>query len=288
MSTRLGTGAGAAPPRAPTSSTTSLADRCLTLRDALHAEWTKFRTVAGMLWLVAAAVVLTVGLGVVADSSVACPSTGCQLDTAKASFTGVMLGQAIVAMSAVLAIGAEYSSGMIRTSLAATPQRLTGFVAKIVVVGGVVLAVAVVSVAGSLVAGRLILPRKGFTAANGNALPSLTDPTLLRATVCAVLYLCLVALMSLGIGYVVRDSVAAIGIVLGLLYLFPIVAQVISNQTWHKRVERLGPMTSGLAAQTTKNIAAQPITPWHGIGVVALWALGALLVGGVALRMRDA
>jgi len=258
------------------------------LRDAIHAEWTKLRTVPGMLWLVVAAIVLTIGLGVVADSSVTCPSTGCEVDTARTSFTGIILGQAIIAVLAVLTIGAEYNSGMIRTSITATPQRLTGLLAKAVVVGGVVLGTAVVSVVGSLFAGRLILPAKGLTAANGSALPALTDTTMLRATLFTILYLCLVALLSLGIAYAVRDSVAAIGIVLGLLYLFPIVAQVISNPTWHKRLERLGPMTSGLAAQTTKNIAAQPITPWHGIGVVALWAMGALLAGGAVLRRKDA
>lgn len=258
------------------------------LRDAIHAEWTKLRTVPGMLWLVVAAVVLTIGLGIVADSSVTCPSTGCVVDTARTSFTGIILGQAIIAVLAVLAIGSEYSSGMIRVSIAATPRRLTGLLAKTVVVGGVVVGTAVASVAGSLFAGRLILPTKGLTAANGSALPSLTDATMLRATLFAILYLCFIALLSLGITYIVRDSVAAIGIVLGLIYLFPIVAQVISNQTWHQRLERLGPMTSGLAAQTTKNIAAQPITPGHGIGVVALWALAALLAGGFVLRKKDA
>ncbi|MEY9967867.1 ABC-2 type transport system permease protein [Streptacidiphilus sp. MAP12-16] len=288
MSTPLDTGAVVASGKTPTSTARTLAGRRLTLCDAIHAEWTKFRTVAGMLWLVAAAALLTIGLGVAVDSSVTCPTTGCDVDTVKTSFTGIMLGQAIVAMLAVLAIGTEYSSGVIRTSLTATPQRLTGYIAKIIVVGAVTLAVAIVSVTGSLIAGRLILPTKGFTAANGSALPSLTDGTVLRATLCAVLYLFLIALLSLGIAYVARESTAAIGIVLGLLYLFPIVAQVISNETWHKRLERLGPMTAGLAAQTTKNIAAQPITPWHGIGVVALWALGALLAGGTVLRMKDA
>jgi hypothetical protein len=65
---------------------------------------------------------------------------------------------------------AEYGSGMIRTSIAAAPQRLTGLLAKAVVVGGVVLGTAVVSVAGSLCAGRLIPPGKGLTTANGSAL----------------------------------------------------------------------------------------------------------------------
>jgi ABC-2 type transport system permease protein len=256
--------------------------------DAVHAEWTKLRTVAGPLSLTAAAVVLTVALGVVADLAASCGGPGCAADPARTAFTGVMLGQALVVVAAVTAIGSEYGSGMIATSLAAVPRRLTGLAAKAAVVGGAVLAAALLAVAGSLAAGWLILPGRGFTAANGSALSSLADPALLRAAVCTVLYLCLVALLGLGAAYAVRDSVAATGLVLGLLYLFPIVARVVGDPAWHRRLERLGPMTSGLAAQTVRDVAAQPITPWHGIGVVALWALAALAAGGATLRARDA
>jgi hypothetical protein len=30
------------------------------------------------------------------------------------------------------------------------------------------------------------------------------------------------------------------------------------------------------------------LTPWQGLGVVGLWTAGALLLGGTALRLRDA
>jgi ABC-2 type transport system permease protein len=31
-----------------------------------------------------------------------------------------------------------------------------------------------------------------------------------------------------------------------------------------------------------------PLTPWQGLGVVALWTAGALLLGALALKLRDA
>ena len=31
-----------------------------------------------------------------------------------------------------------------------------------------------------------------------------------------------------------------------------------------------------------------PISPWAGLGVLAAWAAGALLLGGLLLRVRDA
>jgi ABC-2 type transport system permease protein len=31
-----------------------------------------------------------------------------------------------------------------------------------------------------------------------------------------------------------------------------------------------------------------PLTPWQGLGVVALWTAGALLLGALVLKSRDA
>jgi ABC-2 type transport system permease protein len=86
----------------------------------------------------------------------------------------------------------------------------------------------------------------------------------------------------------VRDSATAIGLVLGLLYLFPILVAVVANPAWHKHLAQLGPASAGLAIQATVRLADQPIQPWHGLGVLALWTLGALLLGAASLRFRDA
>ena len=145
-----------------------------------------------------------------------------------------------------------------------------------------------VAVLASVLAGRLILPGRGFTPANGYQLLSLGDGPVLRAACGSVLYLALIALLSLGIATAVRDSAVAIGTVLALLYLFPIVASVVSNQHWQRHLEQIGPMTAGLYIQATVGVHALPLTPWQGLGVLALWAAGALILGGLVLRFRDA
>jgi ABC-2 type transport system permease protein len=256
---------------------------------ALHAEWTKLRTVRGPAWLLAALVTLTVAVSVLATAPVSCPAgTACQVDQAKLSLTGVQAGQAIVAVLAVLAISSEYSTGMIRVTLTAMPRRTTVLAAKAALLVGLVLAVGAVAVIGCVLAGRLILPGHGFDPAHGFALLSLTNATVLRAAGGSVLYLALIALFSLGISTMVRDSAVAIGIVLALLYLFPIVANVVTNETWHRHLEQIGPMTAGLAIQATTDLSSLPISPWAGLGVLAAWAGGALLAGGLLLRLRDA
>jgi ABC-2 type transport system permease protein len=256
------------------------------LGQALHAEWTKFRTVAGPAWLLAGAVTLTVAVGVAAASVAQCQSATCGIDPATVSFTGIYPAQAVVAVAGVLAIGNEYSTGMIKLSLTAMPRRLTWFFAKAAVLAAPVLIAAALAVAGAALAGRLILPGHGFTPVHGYA--SLTSATDFRAAVAAVLYLTLIGLLSLGLAAAVRDSAAAIGLVLGVLYLFPLAAGVISNPPLARHLQQIGPLPAGLDAQATIGINRLPLTPWQGLGVVALWAVGALLLGALALKSRDA
>jgi ABC-2 type transport system permease protein len=253
--------------------------------ETIRAEWTKLRTLASTGWLLAGAVTLTVAVSV---AVVAAAAVAPGLDLAKLSLTGIQAGQAVVAILAVLAISNEYSTGMIRVTLTAMPRRLTVLAAKAALAGGLVLAVGAVAVLASVLAGRLILPRRGFTPANGYQLLSLGNGPDLRAACGSVLYLALIALLSLGVATAVRDSAAAIGTVLALLYLFPIVTVVVSNQHWQRHLEQISPMTAGLYIQATVGVHALPLTPWQGLGVLALWAAGALILGGLVLRFRDA
>lgn len=277
-----------------------------TFGDALHAEWTKLRTVAGTAWLLAAAVVLTVGLSAASAAEVTCDGPGCGEDPGKVGLLGVMLGQAVVAVLAVLAVGEEYGTGMIRVTFAAMPRREAVLAAKALVVAALTGAAGVVAVAGSAVVALVLMPGNGFTPANGyghadagthagthtigthaGAAQLITAATT-RAAFGSVLYLILVALLAVGVTALLRDSAAAIGAVLGLLYLFPVVALVISNPDWHRHAEQIAPMQAGLAIQNTIDLAHQPLSPWQGIGVLAVWAFGALAVGGFAMRVRDA
>ncbi|GAA3241622.1 ABC transporter permease [Nonomuraea helvata] len=258
------------------------------MRREVHAEWTKLRTVAGPWWLLGALVVLTVAAGAVAAAVVPCAAAGCGQDPARISLVGVQLGQAMAALLAVLAICGEYSTGMIHSSLTAMPRRTTALAAKAVVVGGLALAAGTVAVLGSVLAGRLLLPGSGFTPAHGYPPLSLADGPTLRAAVGSVLYLVLIALLSLGLATAVRDSAAAAGVVLGLLYVFPIAVLMVSGEEASRLLWSISPTNAGLAVQTTVDLANLPIGPWAGLGVAAAWAAAALAGGGLLLRLRDA
>ena len=125
----------------------------VSLREAMRAEWTKLRTVSSTGWLLLTAIALTIGVGVLATEVVKCPAS-CGEDTTRLSLTGIILGQAPVAVLAVLVITGEYSSGMIRITLTAVPRRATALAAKAIVLTGVVLAA---GTAAALLTGGLLL-----------------------------------------------------------------------------------------------------------------------------------
>jgi ABC-2 type transport system permease protein len=255
------------------------------MRRALHAEWAKARSDPGVAWLLATLVTLSVAVSAVSVAASRCQGAGCGQDPARISLTGVYLGQVVAALAGVLAIGGEYGTGMIRLTLAAIPRRGRLLAAKAIVLAGPVLVAAILGVAASMLAGRVILPGHGFTAASGFDLGGVA---MWRASLCAVLDLTLIALLGLGVAAAVRDSAVAVGVTLGVLYLFPIAAGLVRDPTLLRHLEQVGPLTAGLYSQSTAGLQALPLSPWQGLGVVALWAAAALILGAVVLRVRDA
>lgn len=255
----------------------------------LRAEWTKLRTLPGTGWLLLGVIAATVIVGATVSASLACTSSaGCHPDVTKLSLSGAALSQVIVAIVAVLAVSGEYATGMIRTTLAAMPRRITVLAAKATVIAAVTLAAGTPAVLGSVLAGRLILSGHGYTPVHGYPALSLASGTVRRAAAGTVLYLALIALFSLGVATAVRDAAAAIGTVLGMLYLFPVLGQVAGNPGVARHIQQIGPMTAGLEIQASAGLRNLPISPWAGLAVLTAWAAAALLIGGLLLRLRDA
>jgi hypothetical protein len=98
---------------------------------------------------------------------------------------------------------------------------------------------------------------------------SLADATVLRATAGTVLYLALIALLSLGIATAVRDVATAIGTVLSLLYLFPVLGLAVTCPGRHRHRQQIAPMAAGLEIQASTGLSHLPISPWADLGVLA-------------------
>jgi ABC-2 type transport system permease protein len=235
--------------------------------NVVRAEWTKLRTTPGLWWLLLVTAAVTVGLSAAVTAAAACPP----MDCARLALSGVYLGQAPVAVLAVLTVSGEYSTALIRTTLTAVPNRAAVLAAKAVVLAAAVAAAGAPTLLASLLVAGIGLPHG----------------PMLRATGGSVAYLALIALLSLGIAAVVRDSAAAIGTVLGLLYLPPVLTQMVTDPRLHRLLERIAPMSAGLSIQATRDLGGLAIGPWPGLGVLAAWSAGALLAGTVLLHCRD-
>src|SRR5919106_3284559 len=186
--------------------------RCM--KETLHAEWTKFRTVTSSAWLLAAAVVITAIVGAATTGSLdisRCPTPRpCPEDTTKLALTGVWFGQVAVVVLAGLMMTNEYSTKMIHSTLLATPRRFRVLAAKAGVIAVTVGVAGSLAGLASLVVARFVLHGDGFTPENGYQALTLADEPTLRAAVGTVLYLALVALLTLGIATVVRDTAGII------------------------------------------------------------------------------
>jgi ABC-2 type transport system permease protein len=252
---------------------------------AIRAEWAKAWSDPATPWLLAALIVLTTAVSGVTIGTARCPAAACGQDPARLSLAGVYLGQAVAALAGVLALGGEYATGMIRVTLTAIPRRRRLLAAKALVLAGPVLAASALALGAVMLAGVIVLPGHGFTTGHGFDLAGWATA---RAWCCATVYLTLVAVLGLGVAAVARDSAVATGVALGLLYLFPIAASAVGDQALRRRLEQIGPMFAGLDSQATIDLHGLPLAPWAGLGVVALWAAGAIACGGVLLWLRDA
>lgn len=243
---------------------------------ALHAEWTKLRTLPSTWWLLAATVVLTVAMGAAAASSLTtaiCPTPeACHEDTVKLSLSGIWLAQSTCLVLGALAMGAEYATGTIATTLTAMPLRRRALTAKATALSLLTAATGAVAIPLALWTASLILPLHGPT---------------LRATTGSILILTLVTLLGLALATLLRDTAGAITVGLGLLYVVPLMAGLVHSHTWQHRLQRWTPMPAALSIQATENLDRLAIAPWPGLGVLAAYAAGLLAAGGVLFGRRD-
>lgn len=256
---------------------------------ALRAEWTKLRTLRSTWWALTAVFGLTVALGAffsAGSSTDVDVAGGGDNDIVRDSLVGVYLGQIGVVAFATVAITSEYGTRLILATFAATPRRARVLVGKAILVGGTVLTVGLVACATAFVLGQRLLRDGGFVSP---AYPevNLGDGPAQRAVVGSALFLCALALLSLGVGAILRHGAAAISVLLALLFVPLVVAPLLPEQT-REVVQQTTP-GAGLAVQQTVDRAdALPIGPWSGIGVTFAWAAAALLVALVLIRTRDA
>ncbi len=251
---------------------------------ATRSEWTKMRSVRSTIWTVVAAIALAVGFGSlvtvsqVNDWESLSPGEQARFDPAWLSLSGLFLAQLAMGVLGVLMITSEYATGQIRSTLAATPQRLTMLAAKASAFVAVVVVAGFVTTCVSFVTGQAIFSTKGLDVSIG-------DPGVARAVVGGALYLTTVGLLGLGIGTIVRRTAGAITTLVALLLVVPIVSGFLPA-SWNHNVGKYLPAGAGMAII---NVVPEPgsLAPWSGLAVFVGYAAAALVLGGALLRRLD-
>lgn len=251
----------------------------------LRAEWIKLRSVRSTYWTLFAAGIAVIGLGAlvcviyVARYSQLSPSRLANFDPISFSLSGVMLAQLAVGVLGVLVVTNEYSSGMIRSTFAAVPQRGLVLAAKASVFAGVLAVFGVLSTFIAFFIGQAILDGKSLGTTIG-------APGALRTVIGAGLYLAVLGLLAMGLGVIIRHSAGAIAAVFGLILVLPGIMTALPS-SWQNAVDKWLPSNAGQAVWQTFHHAHQ-LSPWAGFGIFCAYAAAALLIGGYLLNRRDA
>jgi ABC-2 type transport system permease protein len=254
------------------------------LVNALRAELYKLCTVRSTYVAVLAAFAANVGFAVLAAALIAPRLSAhdrASIDVVELALAGLHLSQIAFGVLGALVITSEYSSGMIRVTLAATPRRRVLLAAKALVLAGVTLVTATASTFAAYLAFQAALP------AGTLARTTLSDPGIARAVAGGGLFLTVLALLGFGLGVLLRSSAAAIATLLGLLFVPPLLLELLPG-SWNSAIGRYVPMEAGSQVYIAAHRAPAALGPWAGLGVFALYAVVAVLAGAFLAGRRDA
>jgi ABC-type transport system involved in multi-copper enzyme maturation permease subunit len=250
----------------------------------LRAEFYKLRTVRSTYVAVLAALAANIGFAVLAAALLAPRLSAhdrASIDVVELALAGLHLSQIAFGVLGALVITSEYSTGMIRVTLAATPRRRVLLTAKALVLAGVTLVTATASTFAAYLAFQATLPAGTLT---GTAL---TDPGIARAVTGGGLYLTGLALLGFGLGVLLRSSAAAIATLFGLLFVPPLLLELLPGG-WKSTVGPYIPMQSGSQVYIAVHRDATALGPWAGFSVFCLYAAAAIVAGFFLARHRDA
>ncbi|HEY4853410.1 MAG TPA: ABC transporter permease [Streptosporangiaceae bacterium] len=247
------------------------------LRGTARMEWRKLRTVRSTWWILLVFAAGMVGLAILAGATGPVHPDPSYDPTAN-SLAGGLIGQLAFGILGVLTLSSEFSSGSIRATFAAVPRRGRVLAAKAAVIAAVTL---VMGEAGAFAAFA------AFAAATPPGVPhgSFGQPGVLRALLLAGAYLCLIALIGLGLAAVIRHTAGAIAAIVAVAFVLPLALMPLGKDS---AVLKFIPQIIAENSLTAVKPVAGALSAGAGLAVLCLYAAAALAAGGWALARRDA
>jgi hypothetical protein len=248
-------------------------------RHVARMEWIKLRTLRSTWWTL----VITAAGGAVMAVAIGLNTISRSADLTNNVLAGVIPGLLLIGVLGVLVMTSEYTSGMIRATLAASPRRPLLLAAKAAVFG-----------AASLVVGEAAAFLAFFGGAalrHGISTPSLGQPGVLRAIVLGGASYCLIGLLGLGLGAIIRHTAAAVAVlVAGVFLIGLIIGAAARGLAAYLPVFIIGSSLTTTRPEPCTGAAQCPhfLSAWAGLGVLGLYAAVALAIGCWLLVRRDA
>jgi len=264
-----------------------------------RSEWTKIWSIRSTYIVLFLAVFLMISLSLliawgvsvaVSEGDFDAPAAAF-LDTTWLTLQGIWLAQSAIGVIGVLVVTGEYSSGMIRATLSATPRRLTVLTTKAVLAFLVSLLVMTPTVFASFSLAQLIIEDAGLSA-------PYSDPGVLRAVFGGSLYLAAVAVLGSALAWIMRSAVGAVFTLVALVVILPFALQFVTLD-WISTIYDHLPSVAGQAVYSLGQDAGISLRdlidadrttfgPWEGYGVLLAWVAVGLGLSGWLLMHRDA
>lgn len=197
-------------------------------RAPLRSELIKLGSLPSTFLLIASAVTIGLGVGLLDIASIAhhWQQLGAQdrasFDPVADSFSGFQFTELAFGAFGVLAVTSEYATGTMHATLVASPRRLQVYLAKVVAVVLIVTPICVASTFLAFVLGQRALAPQHLDVA-------VSDPHALRATLGAGLYLLVVTLVGFGLGAIITHTAGALTVVFALVFLAWPVARALES-----------------------------------------------------------
>lgn len=252
--------------------------------DMARSEWIKLRTVRSTYWALLLTPAGMAGFGALLTAAYVRHHEAARrgFDPASYSLSGFFVAQLAIIVLGVIVITSEYTTGSIRSTFAAAPQRTAVLAAKAAVFGAVAVAVGTASAFAAFFTGQALLAGKGLGT-------TIAAPGALRSVLGAGLYLAVLGLLALGTGSLIRRTAGSAAAVVGLVVILPVLVQGLPS-SWQAALTRYLPSVAGQAViGRTKFAPPGPLlSPWAGFGLLCAYTAVVLSAAALALHRRDA
>jgi hypothetical protein len=252
----------------------------------VRSEWLKFRSLRSTVWSLVAAVVLTIGFSCVAAVVTVVRWSHMTLEEQLArnpitiALVGVDISQLALGVLGVLLFSSEYSSGMIRATIAAVPARLPVLWAKVAVFASVTLIVTVPCVLIDFFATQAILGSHQILKI------SFTAPGVPRTILGGALYLTVIGVFALGLGAITRSTAGGIGAFVASFFVIPPLLNILPTD-WNNAISEYLPSSAGRDVFAIFH-GPHDLGPWPGFALFVGYTALVIAIAAILLVRRDA